>query len=347
MKELLFTWNEYKIRFKTTAEKIGLNEEQILSHLLYAQKLYKKNLPVLFDLQHLAYHTCYKREYIERAISRPENFYRSFKIKKKNGKSRTITEPLPALKEIQYWILNNIIKKVPQNPYNNAYTEGKSIITNAKFHRKQSKVLNIDIEKYFDNIDRIQVKELFLELGYAYEISEVLSKLLTLTNGLPQGSPSSPYLSSILTKNLDIDLLAYAQIKQLRYSRYADDITISGDFAEKETILNLKSIVKKHGFNINDDKTSIKKQHQRQMVTGIVVNEKLSIKKIDIRELRQNIHYIKTLGLTLHMSNKRISKANYLFHLLGKINYYLSIRKGDKNLLKYKSEIYELIKKYY
>jgi RNA-directed DNA polymerase len=347
MKEQLLTWSEYQTRFKTMAERAGRNEDQILSHLNYSKKLYEQYLPVIFDLQHLAFHTGYKKEYIQRAIKNQENFYRSFKIRKKNGNSRTITEPLPSLKEIQYWILNNIIKRIAPNPHNNAYTEGKSIITNAKFHRKQAKVLNVDIEKYFDNISKDRVKSLFLSIGYNKEVSEILSFLLTLKNGLPQGSPTSPYLSSILTKNIDLDLLDYARSKELRYSRYADDITISGDFNDKEVIWDLMRIIKEHGFNINPLKTSVKKQHQRQMVTGIVVNEKLSIKKDDIRELRQNIHYIKTKGLAAHMTTKKLSKANYLFHLLGKTNYFLSVKKGDKNILKYKADIRELIKKYY
>ncbi|MGJ1439104.1 reverse transcriptase family protein [Sphingobacterium siyangense] len=329
------------------AERISLNEELVLNHLLYASKLYKQYLPVIFDVQHLAYHTGYKKEYIIRAIRNPENFYRSFKIKKKNGKSRTITEPLPSLKEIQYWILSNIIKKTKPNPFNNAYTEGKSIITNAKFHRKQTKVLNIDIEKYFDNINLKSVTEHFLKLGYNNEVSDVLSRLITLKDGLPQGSPSSPYLSSILTKKLDEDLMAYTSSKKLRYSRYADDITISGDFKENETIYDVKKIVKEHGFNINPTKTTVKKQHQRQIVTGIVVNEKLSIQKDKLKELRHDIYFIKKYGLTEHLKKKQITKGNYLFHLLGKVNYYLSVRKKDKNLLKYKLEIRQLIQNYY
>lgn len=347
MKEQLLTWSDYKNQFQKMAEKIGLEEPVILSHLNYASILYKQYLPVIFDLQHLGYHTGYKTEYIERAIKNPENFYRSFKIKKKNGKSRTITEPLPSLKEIQYWILFNIIKKVRPNPYNHAYTENRSIITNAKFHRKQAKVLNVDIEKYFDNINADMVKNFFISLGYNQEVSIIISRILTLKNGLPQGSPTSPYLSSILTIKLDEKLLLYARENKLRYSRYADDITLSGDFQENEVILKIKSIIREEGFNINVSKTTVKKQHQRQMVTGIVVNQNLSIKKEDLKDLRQNIYYIKKFGLSDHLKKKQITKANYLFHLLGKTNYFLSVKKEDKSILKYKTEIKELIRHYY
>jgi len=128
---------------------------------------------------------------------------------------------------------------------------------------------------------------------------------------------------------------------------HADDITIFGDFKNNEIIYNLKKLVSEHGFNINPTKTTIKQQHQRQMVTGIVVNQKLSIKKEDLRELRQNIYYIKKHGLSEHLMKKQIAKANYLFHLLVKTNYYLSVRKEDKNLLKYRIGLRELIRKYY
>ena len=83
MKEQLLTWNDYQNRFKMMAERIGLEEQVTLGHLSYAEKLYQQYLPVIYDLQHLAYHTGYKKEYIQRAIARPGNFYRSFEIKKK------------------------------------------------------------------------------------------------------------------------------------------------------------------------------------------------------------------------------------------------------------------------
>jgi len=345
MKESFYSWGEYSFLFKQKAQDFNVPPDIILELLKYSENLYSKKLPVIHDLKHLSYLTGFKDEYINRAIKGTGSFYRSFLIAKKNGNSRTITEPLPGLKEIQYWILNNIIRRIEPNTLNNAYSVGRSIVTNAKYHTKQKMVLNIDIEKYFDNIKYSYIYDFFLELGYNKEVTEILSKLVSLNDGLPQGSPSSPYLSSILTKSIDIDLFAYCRDLNLRYSRYADDITISGDFKAGKVILAVSDTLKKYGYTVNNKKTTIKLQHQRQMVTGVVVNKRLSVKSTSIRDIRQQVYYIEKFGLDKHLQKKREFKKNHLHHLLGKVNFYLSVRKTDKKLLELKVKLKSLIAK--
>ncbi|MDX3916329.1 MAG: reverse transcriptase family protein [Pseudosphingobacterium sp.] len=346
MKESTYTWNEYMFQFKKKAANSDLSPVRVEQLLIYAKRLFENKVPIIYDIQHLCYQIGYKPEYILRATIRPQNFYRIFSIRKKNGNKREITEPLPGLKEIQYWILENVIKKTAPNSLNNAYLPKKSIISNAKFHRKQPMLLNVDIEKYFDNMGFERVFSFFNDLGYNKEVSSILCKLVTLNNGLPQGSPSSPYLSSILTKDIDLNLLELCKNHNLRYSRYADDISISGSFKPGVFIQKVKKEIKKSKFSINPNKTNIKYKHQRQIVTGVIVNEKLSVKKELLQKLRQEVYYVKKFGLESHMQKTGIDKFNYLYHLLGKSNFYLSVRKGDKNLLKLRKDIKDIIKLY-
>jgi len=345
MKESFYSWGEYSFLFKQKAQDFNVSPSIILELLNYSENLYNKKLPIIYDLKHLSYLTGFKEEYIKRAITGSGSFYRSFQIAKKNGKSRTITEPLPGLKEIQYWILNNILKKIEPNKLNNAYSTGKSIVTNAKYHTKQNIVLNMDIEKYFDNIKYAYVYEFFLSIGYNQQVSTTLSKLVSLNDGLPQGSPTSPQLSSILTKHIDVELFEYCLASKLRYSRYADDITISGDFAIGSVVAAVSTTLEKHGYTINKMKTTAKLQHQRQMVTGVVVNKKLSIKKSCIKNLRQQVYYIDKFGLENHLKRTKEIRRNHLFHLLGKVNHYLSVRKTDKELIKIKEKLKYLASK--
>ena len=342
MRESNFTWSEYRLRFEQKATDFGHPLARIEGLLLYAEKLYRLGLPVIHDARHLSFLTGFRTEYIQRAITRPGNFYRSFKIAKKNGNSRTITEPLPGLKEIQYWILENIIKKLPPNKLNNAYLAGRSIVSNAKFHARQPKVLNIDIEKYFDHIAAAEVTGLMLSLGYNAEVSKLIAQLITLNDGLPQGSPTSPYLSSVITKKIDVELLEYCQQQGLRYSRYADDISISGEFDTEQMIGKVREVLGKNGFTMNSRKTTLKKQHQRQMVTGIVVNRKLSIKKSLIKQLRQEVYYILRFGLENHLLRRKINRRNYLNVLEGKLHYYDAVKKKDANLSYIRSALKEI-----
>lgn len=336
MKESFYSWNEYSFQFTQKAQAFNIPKSVILELLLYAKKLKQKGLPVIYDIRHLSYLTGYREAYIQRILKNPQNFYRTFEIAKRSGNKRKITEPLPGLKYIQYWILNNIVLTVPLNNLNNAYAKGKSIVTNAKYHTKQKQVLNLDIEKFFDNISYEKVSAFFVDLGYDKGISNSLAILCTLNGGLPQGSPTSPHLSSVLTFEIDEQLFEYCRNKSLRYSRYADDITISGDFSAGIVVTDVRGILKKLSFSLNERKTKVIRQHQRQVVTGIVVNRKLSVKRDELRNFRQVIYYIQKYGIESHADKIGIDKSNYVEHLLGKVNFFLSVKKNNPELLAYK-----------
>ena len=108
--------------------------------------------------------------------------------------------------------------------------------------------------------------------------------------GLPQGSPTSPVLSNIFMIDVDIFLFNLAKEKGWRYTRYADDITFSGDSSLKESqtdlILLMKSFLITRGLTINPKKVKLTSRSQCQRVTGIVVNnEKLTIRGKDREDL--------------------------------------------------------------
>jgi RNA-directed DNA polymerase len=87
----------------------------------------------------------YKR--VSKAALHTKYFYR-FEVVKRNGKKRPISEPLPSLKEIQYWILKNILYTIPVSPFAKAYKPNVSLIENLKFHRNQPKVFTLDLENF-------------------------------------------------------------------------------------------------------------------------------------------------------------------------------------------------------
>lgn len=108
----MMTYQEYEHKFRELAKKKGYAEEHILRCLQYAKPLIEKKLPVIFNTTHLALLVGYNKNYIKRAAKNTYFFYRRFEIPKKNGKTRLICEPLPSLKEIQHWILKNILYEI-------------------------------------------------------------------------------------------------------------------------------------------------------------------------------------------------------------------------------------------
>lgn len=328
-------WADYKEAFIREASAKNKSKEYINSCLLYAKKLFENGVPIIYNLDHFSRLVGYQKKYVKAACCSSPDFYRCFTIKKKNGKERKISEPLPSLKEIQKWILNNILDKVDISKYAKAYAKGKSVKDNAKFHRNQKIVLSLDITDFFDNIHTKTIFDVFRSLGYSRKLSWQLAYLCCLNGSLPQGAPTSAALSNIILKEFDENIGEYTFARGIRYTRYADDMTFSGDFDVSEMIRTVVDNLKPYHLCLNRDKTRTRKPGQRQEVTGIVVNEKIQTSKSFRKEIRQEIYYIKKYGLDSHLDHLEIKKNHYLEHLIGKINYVLFINPKDEEFKEY------------
>ncbi|HGI6746894.1 TPA: retron St85 family RNA-directed DNA polymerase, partial [Listeria monocytogenes] len=294
-------WEDYKSKFIELAKLNNKTQKYIDQNINYAFNLFQKGLPIIYDTTHLGLLTGIKKEYIYLVVSSPRHYYRHFKIPKSNGFLREIDEPLPNLKIIQKWILNNILQNVPVSPYAKAYLHKTTLIDNAKFHKRQKIVYKLDIQNFFPSISSHMIYNFFCEAGYDLKLSRVLSRIVTLNNGLPQGAPTSPYLSNIIFKEIDLKIAKYCQQHKIRYTRYADDLTFSGDFNYNKLKTFVEWNIQKSGFNLNNSKTKILPKNKRQIVTGIVVNEKLQISKNERKKIRHELHYLK-LDTNKHLS---------------------------------------------
>ena len=67
------------------------------------------------------------KSYLARIASRSAFYYRDFKIKKRNGGERYLAQPSPELKTLQYWVLNNVLNKIPVSKAACAYKKGNTI----------------------------------------------------------------------------------------------------------------------------------------------------------------------------------------------------------------------------
>lgn len=327
---------QYTKLFRHKALNAGYSEENIQRCLFYAEPLIKKKLPVIFNTSNLCALVGYDKTYLKKAVLFTNKFYRSFNIVKKNGKQRNIKEPLPSLKEIQLWILNNILYNIPISKYAKAYIKERNIVDNAKYHVAKEKILNLDIKDFFPSIKRKSIERVFLNEGYSSNISNLLSKLCCLDESLPQGAPTSPYLSNIFMYKFDLVIADFCKKKQIRFTRYADDLTFSGSFDEHDILKVVEEEIANLDLQINPTKTQILKQNVRQVVTGIVVNKKVQVPKSYRNKIRLEIYYITKFGLADHLLKTSNERANYIKHLEGKINYALYINQNDQELLKYK-----------
>lgn len=336
-------WSIYKENFKTLALKNGMNDNTINSYLEYAKRLFDNGVPIIYDTWHLARLVGYENEYIHRMSNSPKHFYHEFSIEKRNGKKRKIAEPLPDLKKIQKWILENILYCVKCSRFAKAYIPNNKLLDNAKFHRGQKYLVCIDLEDFFPSLKEGFVLNFFNSLGYNENVAVMLTKLCCYKGSLPQGAVTSPYLSNLLLKNFDDIISKYCVDNKIRYTRYADDLSFSGNFNIGYLVKLVNKELKVLGLKQNVNKFKVLRKSTRQLVTGIVVNDCFRVAREYRMKIRQEVYYIKKWGLSDHLNYIKEERSNYLYHLLGKINYVLTINPNDEKMKEYKEFMVNMI----
>lgn len=237
--------------------------------------------------------------------------YTEFEIPKKSGGTRTIKAPNEKLKKLQlhlthllYGCLTEIEESQNGRAVSFGFRKNGTISDNAKNHKRRRYVLNIDLSDFFPSFNFGRVRGYFLK-NNAFELKEevatTIAQIACDGQALPQGSPCSPVISELIGRILDIRLLRLAKKLGVTYSRYADDITFSTNQKEFPAALAIRdeenisvwalgdelvSKISASGFAINSDKTRMHCRGSRQLVTGLVVNEKVNIRSDYYRRAR-------------------------------------------------------------
>lgn len=324
-------WNDYSQRFTEAAKDSGFDKEYIERCLSYASCLAERDLPVIYSLEHLSQLVGIDTNYLHSVAYLQERYYRDFNIQKKSGGSRKISEPLPNLKSVQRWILENILYRISPSPYAKGFVPGKSIKDNARFHRKQEMLLCLDAQNFFPSITTAKVNRFFLSCGYSKKLCYFLTRICTLNGGLPQGAPTSPALSNLIFAPVDKKIAAYCSERKIRYTRYADDLTFSGRFSVGNLINQARTYLAEFNLNLNESKTRLMRRHERQEVTGVVVNEKLQATRSLRRSIRQACYYIEKFGMDAHLAAIKERRANYKYHLIGQATFVRFLNPRDRD----------------
>lgn len=268
--------------------------------------------------------------------------YTSFVLKKKSGGMRYIDAPNKQLKYIQKRLSSILYDIYAPKKVVTGFVKGKSVVTNAQIHTNKKAVLNLDIENFFDTIHFGRVLGVFKKQPFNFNdrIALSIAQLVCHDGKLPQGAPTSPIISNFICRTLDNDLTELARKYKILYTRYCDDITFSTkakEFPQSVAFFcngklsigeELKQILNKNRFKLNDRKLRIQKTNSRQMVTGIVVNEKANILNRKYREFRAILHYTYCNGLKEgaqkngYIKNDLPDEDAFNRFLIGTINYY-------------------------
>lgn len=340
----------YKTEFTVMADEMGYNKEEIEKMLQYAEHLNGQGLPIIFDQYHLSRLIGYDYFYFLGAANAQYSFYRHYEIPKENGGVRNIEEPLPSLKDIQTWILENILVPASRkyvSPVAKAFMPDLNLRDNARFHRDTNVVVALDLHDFFGSIKFGEIYGIFKKLGYCNSVVMMLTRLCMYKGALPQGAPTSPMLSNLMFYDLDQKIFHYCQNRKIRYTRYADDMTFSGDDVNVSRLITyVRMVVSFRHLKLNDGKTKVMRRGASQRVTGVVVNKVLQTPKEYRDKVRQEVYYCIKYGFLEHMRRITLPEwiktvTAYQHHLLGKINYILQINPKDEEFVRYSNWIKE------
>lgn len=258
--------------------------------------------------------------------------YHSFSIRKRSGALRYISAPEQRLLKVQQQINQIILSQVELHPACTGFILGKSVRDNALAHLGNPYVLKVDLHDFFPSISRMDVRAEFLKLGYTYHEANQLSHLCCYKGKLPQGAATSPALSNIIVRDMDAKLSSLAEKNQLMYTRYADDLTFSGNQIDFDKLVSeIENIAFYYGFYLNDSKTRRLSHNKRKIVTGVSISkgDKMTIPRTKKREIRQAIYHIKTKGLENHLASQNINDERYVKRLLGYLHFWNHIEKDN------------------
>lgn len=266
---------------------------------------------------------------LEEILNNVSGHYQEFWMRKRSGGYRMISAPDKDLQAIQSTIYSRILSSVTiVHPAAVGFRCGRSVVDNAAPHLGKRYVLKMDIHDFFGSIRSPRVRQTFKKIGYPENVSKVLGALCCLHRHLLQGAPTSPALSNIVGYEMDRKLAALAAEYGVTYTRYADDLTFSGDVFPKEQIIpQVKRIIRDEKFEPNHKKTHFMNQSSRKIITGVSVASgvKLTISKSKKREIRKNVYFILTKGLAEHQRRIGSHDPAYLKRLIGMLCYWRAI----------------------
>jgi retron-type reverse transcriptase len=138
---------------------------------------------------------------------------------------------------------------------------------------------------------------------------------------MPQGAPTSPAISNLVCRRLDARLAGLAARNKGVYTRYADDLTFSFQKIKDLELGRFRwwvdQICHQEGFFVNQKKFRVIRASQRQLVTGLVVNDELRVPREARRRFRAILHNCRRHGI----ESQAQGRADFTAYLRGFASY--------------------------
>ena len=212
------------------------------------------------QVKHLAYRLGVTVKVLEKVAEAPERWCEELVLldPAKPTRPRDVLNVRGQLRQLQSRMLRNILlPALPVSHYSHGGVRGRHIKTNAEPHLESAFVFTTDISDFFPSISHDWVYQLYAEsFSCAPDVARFCTKLCTHDHHLALGLITSPMLADQVLADVDERMVGACRSAGLVYTRYVDDLTISGSFdLQKSGFPELfQRILVEHGFSINPDK---------------------------------------------------------------------------------------------
>lgn len=279
----------------------------------------RANFPRIYSRVELAQLLQVDERFIAAVVAAPKDFYRYFLIPKRTGGNRPIQPPIEELKSLQRSFLAICYRRLRVPSYLHGGLPRRSPVTHASPHVGKRIVVTLDIKAFYPSTTSTLIEPILRQAGFFGQALADLIALLTLNDALAQGSPTSCFLANmafVLEERLN---WKWCHSHDLEYSRFVDDIAISGDWDFTSQIQAFVSRIEAGPYRIAPAKVFARPQGQRQIVTGLVVNEKLRPTKSYVAEVKHDIRLCLELGAEFVAEANEISVPKLKNKLNGRI----------------------------
>lgn len=254
-------------------------------------------------VESIALRTKVPTEKLLRIASNASRRYHEFPILKRDGTERIIAHPSRPLKALQRFLARNIFGQAPVHFAATAYVKGASIRENAERHASSRFTVRLDFENFFPSFDDASVSEFVksLSIERSIPISErdirFICKIVCRDGVLPIGAPSSPRITNAMMHEFDARVSEFSETSAVIYTRYADDIFLSGNDSEllMRCVGQVRQLVTEHripALRLKESKTLYLSKASHRSITGLVITPDgaVSLGRDRKREIRTLIY---------------------------------------------------------
>lgn len=245
------------------------------------------------------------------SVKEKYSYFERHEIPKRNARHpqeyRIVWEPDASIADIykaffrRFDIYTRFANPNYPHPAAYGYTRGRSTVQNAQVHCGSPKILHADIENFFNSISQEKVEQIFISLNLQKTTASLLAEMLTIEGALPLGLHSSPLIADISCLEMDTEMSQLAKTYQCKYTRYADDISISG-YSTLPSKTEVRDILSRSGFYLSERKFRITKSGQAHYVTGLSISgARPRIPRKIKKRLRQELYYCTKFGVEDHL----------------------------------------------